>query len=78
MVTMTSASRYVTSASRYQSRSSMYIRGLIPQISMELAEAIPIGMDKHKKVWYLTSQGHNFYKLKYISLEEVKIVPCQQ
>ena len=24
------------------------------------------------------SQGHNFYKLKYISLEEVKIVPFQQ
>ena len=23
------------------------------------------------------SQGHNFYKLKYISLEEVKIVPFQ-
>ena len=26
----------------------------------------------------LTSQGHNFYKLKYISLEEVKIAPFQQ
>ena len=25
----------------------------------------------------ITSQGHNFYKLKYISLEEVKIVPFQ-
>ena len=24
------------------------------------------------------SQGHNFYKLKYISFEEVKIVPFQQ
>ena len=24
------------------------------------------------------SQGHNFYKLKYISLEEVKIVSFQQ
>ena len=23
-------------------------------------------------------QGHNFYKLKYISLEEVKIVPFKQ
>ena len=23
----------------------------------------------------INSQGHNFYKLKYISLEEVKIVP---
>ena len=27
---------------------------------------------------HLNSQGHNFYKLKYISLEEVKIVPLQQ
>ena len=26
----------------------------------------------------LTRKGHNFYKLKYISLEEVKIVPFQQ
>ena len=26
----------------------------------------------------LNSQGHNFYKLKYISHEEVKIVPFQQ
>ena len=31
MVPVTSVSRYVTSGSRYQSRSSMYIRGLIPQ-----------------------------------------------
>ena len=37
MVSVTSASRYITSAScyhpRYQSRSSMYFRGFIPQIS---------------------------------------------
>ena len=37
MVSVTSASRYITSASRYhpryQSRSSMYIRGLIPRNS---------------------------------------------
>ena len=32
----------LTSASRYQSKSSMYIRGLIPRNSMELAEAVPI------------------------------------
>ena len=31
MVAVTSVLRYVTSASRYQSRSSMYIRGLIPR-----------------------------------------------
>ena len=53
MVSLTSASRYITSASRYitsvsrfhprfQSRSSMYIRGLIPQNFAELAEAVPI------------------------------------
>ena len=42
MVSVTSSSRYATSASRYQSRSSMYIRGLIPWNFMELAETIPI------------------------------------
>ena len=26
----------------------------------------------------INSQGHNLYKLQYISLEEVKIVPFQQ
>ena len=33
-----------------------------------------------ESIYYMTlnSQGHNFYKLKYISLEEVKIVPFQQ
>ena len=31
MVSVMSASRYVTSASRYQSKSSMFIRGLIPR-----------------------------------------------
>ena len=44
MVSVTSASRYVTSASRYHSRSSMYIRGLIPRNSTGLAKAVPIGM----------------------------------
>ena len=46
MVSVNSASRYITSASRYQqryqSRSSMYIRGLIPRNFAELAEAVPI------------------------------------
>ena len=41
---MTSASRYVTSALRYQSRSSMYIRGLIPPNSTELAEGVSIAL----------------------------------
>ena len=46
MVSVT-LSCYITSATRYrprfQSRSSMYIRGLIPRNFAELAEAIPIG-----------------------------------
>ena len=48
MVSVTSASRYITSASRYypryQSRSSMYIHGLIPRNFAKLAEAAPIGL----------------------------------
>ena len=43
---VTSASGYLTPASRYhlryQSRSSMYIRGLVPRNFEELAEAVPI------------------------------------
>ena len=46
MVSVTSASRYITSALRYhlrnQSKSSIYIRGLIPRNFAELAEAVPI------------------------------------
>ena len=42
---VTSASRYVTSALRYQSSSSMYIQGLFPRNSMELAEAVLISGD---------------------------------
>ena len=45
MVSVTSASRYITSASRYhpryQSRSSMFNRGLIPRNFAELTEAVP-------------------------------------
>ena len=48
MVSVTSSSRYITSASschpRYQSRSSMYIRCLIPRNSAEFAEAVRIGV----------------------------------
>ena len=48
MVSVTTASRYITSASRYhpryQSRSSMHIRGLIPRNFAELAEAVPISV----------------------------------
>ena len=48
MVSVTSASHYITSASRYhpryQSRSSMYKTGLIPRNLAELAEAAPIAV----------------------------------
>ena len=53
MVSVTSASRYITSASRYhpryQSRSSMYTRGLIPRNFAELAEAVPIEVESDVK-----------------------------
>ena len=39
MVSVTSASRYHT---RYQSRSSLYIRSMLPQNFAELAEAVLI------------------------------------
>ena len=46
MVSVTSASHYITAEScyspRYQSKSSMYMRDLIPRNSSELAEAVPI------------------------------------
>ena len=44
---MTSLSRHEKSASCYQSRSSMYIRGVFPRNSKELAEAVPIACIKH-------------------------------
>ena len=44
MVSVTSASRYVTSVSHYQSRCLMYIQGLIPRNFTELAEAVPIAI----------------------------------
>ena len=42
MASVTSASRNVMSMSHYQSRSSMYIRDLIPRNSTELAKAVLI------------------------------------
>ena len=41
-------------------------------MTITLGPAVLISLDA------LSSQGHNFYKLKYMSLEEVKIVPFQQ
>ena len=51
MVSVTSASRYVSAASRYLSNSSMYIRGVIVRNSTELDEAVPINVC----VWYHVS-----------------------
>ena len=57
MISVTSASRYITSAlwyhPRYQSRSSMFIRGLIPRNFAELAEAVPIETTWAHSDWYL-------------------------
>ena len=43
MLSVTSVLRYETSALRFQTRSLMYIRGLIPRNSTELAESVLIG-----------------------------------
>ena len=49
MVSVTSASRYIMSVPCYhpcyQSRPSIYIRGLIPWIFAEMAEAVPFAFD---------------------------------
>ena len=57
MVSVKSASRYVTSASRYQSRSSMYISSLIPQNSTEWTEAVLIGLEVAMYVSMLAGHG---------------------
>ena len=51
----------VTSASRYQSRSSMYIRGLIPRNSTELAEAVPIAW--HCVIVAFTGRTHLLFAI---------------
>ena len=64
MFSVASASRYIKSSSRYypryQSRSSIYIRGLIPRNFAELAEAVPLGKayaDKIVPDYCLFAQG---------------------
>ena len=55
-VSVTSASHYVMSASHYQSRSSMYIRGLIPRNSTELVEAVQMVYSQianKMMMWYI-------------------------
>ena len=64
MVSVTSASRYVTSASRYQSRFSIDIRGLIPRNSTELAD------DQAYALWMLGNclccRLLTFFKLTFL------------
>ena len=56
IVSVTSASCYITSASRYhqryQSRSSMYICGLISRNSTVLADTVPIGVFTKFMEWF--------------------------
>ena len=62
---MTSLSRHEKSASCYQSRSSMYIRGVFPRNSKELAEAVPIACIKHIIcVWPLNTDQRSGKKTK--------------
>ena len=60
MVSVASASCYMTSVSsyhpRYQSRSSMYIRGLIPQMAVPILNII----------WPLCLCLNNFYNLNTV------------
>ena len=77
MVSVTSASGYITPASRYhqryQSRSSMFIRGLIPRNFAELAEAVPIEIKSREPylVWKnMTKQ------CSVISSMTDSLVPC--
>ena len=64
MVSVTSASRYITSGSgyhrRYQSRSSMYICGLIPWNFAELAETVPIARKAEKRL-HILSDSQSLY-----------------
>ena len=77
IVYVTSASHYITPASRYypryQSRSSMYIRGLIPRNSAELAEAVPSWDQRLKHV--RISLGHDPF-FDSTCMERLIILSC--
>ena len=70
-----SASRYVTSAPRYKSRSSMYIRSLIPRNYTVLAEAVPIGyVSTHfKRYDIVVFTKTRIYKACGINRESIRI-----
>ena len=72
MASATSSSNYITSAScdhpRYQSRSSMYIRGVIPRNFAELAEVVPIDAIS-TKVLCADSSTAPVYYLHFMSMK---------
>ena len=90
MVSVTSASRYITSASRYhprfQGRSSMYIRGLIPRSFAEFAEAVPIermGVSfshgglrlQWRRLFYEDGRSHfNMYTFLLLIIKSIPII----
>ena len=76
MVSVTSASSYVTSASRYQSRYSMFmcIRGLISRSSTELAEAVPIGSIAKSYLDYLKNKNCFLNGIVFIFLSHQLII----
>ena len=79
MVSVTSASHYITSAScyhlRFQSRSSMYIYGLIPWNFVELTEAVPIAITVYTGP--LCRHFANHLQLKILKWEIVEILPVE-
>ena len=58
MVSVTSASRYVTLGSRYQSRPSVYIRGLIARNWPEQFQ-FELKINLLSKILVLPKRGHN-------------------
>ena len=73
MVSVTSTSRYITSASRYhpryQSRSSMYVRGLIPRNFAELVETVPIGSPPAYCCIYIQLMNYRWYVHLYFPIK---------
>ena len=71
MVSVKSGSGFIMSASRYhppyQSRSTMYIRGLIPRNFAEFAEAVPIAISAVLEIILSDSMAFTtyFFNIKY-------------
>ena len=78
MVSVTSASSYVTAASRNQNRSLMYIPGLIPRNSMELAWVVPIGYLMQGSLMLPSYQVYNQRLQKSLNTKWKFSCMCQQ